>query len=85
MPKLLIVIARLNKGGTAQYISELALQLPKHGYQVLIATGFVQGQEIEDEITKKLPIRRIKNLGRKVDPIKDLKARAELKNLINEF
>jgi glycosyltransferase involved in cell wall biosynthesis len=85
MPKVLFVIARLNKGGTAQYIGELTQQLPKHGYQVLIATGFVQGQEIEDEITRKLPIKRINNLGRKVDPIKDLKSRAELKNLINEF
>ena len=83
--KILFVIARLNKGGTAQYIGELAQQLPKYGYQVLIATGFVQGQEIEDEITIKLPIKRIKNLGRKIDPIKDLKARTELKNLIYDF
>jgi glycosyltransferase involved in cell wall biosynthesis len=85
MPKVLFVIARLNKGGTAQYVGELAEQLPRYGYQVLIATGYVQGQEIEDEITKKLPIKRIKNLGRKVDLIKDLKARNELKHLIDKF
>jgi glycosyltransferase involved in cell wall biosynthesis len=85
MPKLLIVIARLNKGGTAQYIGQLATQLPKHGYKVLVATGQVQGQEIEDEITKTIPIARIKHLGRKISPINDLKARKKLKNLIKEF
>jgi glycosyltransferase involved in cell wall biosynthesis len=85
MPKLLIVIARLNKGGTAQYIGQLATQLPKHGYQVLVATGHVQGHEIEDEIIKKILITRIKRLGRKISPINDLKARNELKNVIKEF
>jgi glycosyltransferase involved in cell wall biosynthesis len=85
MPKLLIVIARLNKGGTSQYIGQLATQLPKHNYQVLVATGHVQGHEIEDEITKKIPIARIKHLGRKISPLNDLKSRYELKKLINEF
>ncbi len=85
MPKLLIVIARLNKGGTAQYIGQLATQLPKHGYQVLVATGNVQGHEIEDEITRKIQITRIKHLGRKISPVNDLKARNDLKKLIKEF
>lgn len=85
MPKILIVIARLNKGGTAQYIGQLAKELPKHKYQVLVATGHVQGHEIEDEITKEIPIKRIKNLGRKVSPLKDLKARSEIKKAIKKF
>ena len=85
MPKVLIVIARLNKGGTAQYIGQLAKELPKHKYQVLVATGHVQGAEIEDEIVKEIPIARIKHLGRKISPLNDLKARNEIKELIENY
>jgi glycosyltransferase involved in cell wall biosynthesis len=85
MHKILIVIARLNKGGTAAYISELVKQLPKKRYEVLIATGYVQGNEIEDESAKSLPIIRIKHLGRKISPKNDLKARHELKEVIDNY
>ncbi len=85
MPKILIVIARLNKGGTAQYIGQLAKALSKHKYQVLVATGYVQGHEIEDEIAKEIPIARINNLGRRVSPLKDLKARTEIQKLIDFY
>jgi glycosyltransferase involved in cell wall biosynthesis len=85
MHKILIVIARLNKGGTAAYISELVKQLPKKKYEVLIATGYVQGSEIEDESAKSLPIVRIKHLGRKISPINDLRARLELRKVIESF
>jgi len=85
MPKVLIVIARLNKGGTAQFISHFAKELPKHKYQVLVATGYVQGAEIEDEIVKEIPIARIRCLGRKISPLNDLKARNEIKELIDKY
>lgn len=85
MPKLLIVIARLNVGGTAQYIGELAKALPHKGYEVLIATGHVQGREIEDDVVKVLPIIRIKNLGRKISLFNDLRARSAIKDVIAQF
>jgi len=85
MHKILIVIARLNKGGTSAYISELVKQLPKKKYEVLIATGYVQGSEIEDESAKSLPIVRIKHLGRKISPLNDIRARLELKKVIESF
>lgn len=85
MAKVLVVIARLNVGGTAQYIGELAKNLAKHGHEVLVATGYVQGAEIEDEVANEIPIARVNNLGRKVAPLKDLRARAALKGLIHEF
>lgn len=85
MPKVLIIIARLNKGGTAQYIGELAKGLPRYGYQVLVATGYVQGHEIEDEIARSISISRIKNLGRRVHLINDLKARREIRRLIEFY
>jgi len=85
MARVLIVIARLNVGGTAQYIGELAKSLPKHGHEVLVATGYVQGAEVEDLVANEIPIRRISSLGRKVAPIKDFLARRELKELISEY
>jgi hypothetical protein len=43
--RVLHVIARLNVGGTARYITRLAEELPKHKIETFIATGFVQGSE----------------------------------------
>ena len=37
--RVLHVIARLNVGGTARYITQLANELPKHGIETLVATG----------------------------------------------
>jgi len=85
MPKVLIVIARLNVGGTAQYITELVRGLKGSKYELLIATGHVQGAEVEDSNTKELPIVRIAAMGRKVSLSADLKARGELKRVIDEY
>ena len=85
MPKVLIVIARLNVGGTAQYIGELTRGLKAHGYDVLVATGFVQGAEVEDDVAATLPLHRIDNLGRKISPSNDWKARKELQELIDGY
>ena len=35
--RVLHVIARLNVGGTARYITQLAQELPKHGIETFIA------------------------------------------------
>ena len=83
--KLLFVIARLNKGGTAQYLDELTRGMQARGHEVLIATGFVQGEEIEAESASSLPLHRIESLGRKISPLRDLAARRELIELINLY
>ena len=85
MPKVLIVIARLNVGGTAQYIAELVKGLEPSKYEVLVATGHVQGAEVEDAVVASLPIVRIPNMGRRISLFADLKARRELKKVIAEF
>ena len=85
MAKVLIVIARLNVGGTAQYVGQAVKSLVESGHEVLVATGFVQGFEVEDSVTKELPTKRIKGLGRKVSPAKDFSARRELKKLIASY
>jgi glycosyltransferase involved in cell wall biosynthesis len=80
--RVLHVIARLNVGGTARYITQLANELPKHGIETFVATGFVQGAEIEDESAQSIDLIRIKSMGRSISPIKDYFARMQLDKVI---
>jgi glycosyltransferase involved in cell wall biosynthesis len=80
--RVLHVIARLNVGGTARYITQLANELPKHGIETFVATGFVQGAEVEDESAQSIDLIRIKSMGRSIRPIKDHFARMQLEKVI---
>ena len=82
--RVLHVIARLNVGGTARYITQLANELPKHGIETFVATGFVQGAEIEDESAQSIDLIRIPSMGRSINPIKDHFARKQLDKIIAE-
>ena len=79
---VLHIIARLNLGGTAKYLITLSDGLNKAGINSLIATGYVQTGEIEDLEVKKLKPIRIKNFGRKISLINDLKAAREIREVI---
>jgi len=79
---VLQVIARLNLGGTAKYLITLNDGLNKEGIKSIIAAGYVQTGEIEDLEVKKLKPIRIKNLGRKISLINDLKAAKEAREVI---
>ena len=83
--RVLHVIARLNVGGTARYITQLANELPKHGIETFVATGFVQGDEIEDPSAASIDLIRIPALGRSISPIKDHLARRQLEKIIAEI
>ena len=82
--RVLHVIARLNVGGTARYITQLANELPKHGIETFVATGFVQGDEVEDPSAQSIDVIRIPALGRSINPIKDHLARKQLKKIIED-
>ena len=82
--KVLHVIARLNVGGTARYITQLANELPKQGIETFVATGFVQGAEVEDESAQSIDLIRIPSMGRSINPIKDHFARKQLDRIIFE-
>lgn len=82
--RVLHVIARLNVGGTARYITQLAHELPKHGIETFVAIGFVQGAEVEDESAQSIDIIRIPSMGRSINPIKDHFARKQLEKIIAE-
>ena len=79
---VLHISARLNLGGTTKYLITLNNGLNKAGIKSLIATGYVQTGEIEDLEVKKLKPIRVKNLGRKISLIIDLKAAKEVREVI---
>jgi len=71
----------MNVGGTARYVSELVKEIPNSK----LATGFVQGFEIEDPSLGRLEIVRIPHLGREISPIKDFRAWLELRRVIRQL
>jgi glycosyltransferase involved in cell wall biosynthesis len=83
--RVLHVIARLNVGGTARYITQLANELPKHGIETFVATGFVQGAEVEDPSAQSIDLIRVPAMGRSIRPIKDHLARKQLEKIIREI
>jgi glycosyltransferase involved in cell wall biosynthesis len=83
--RVLQVIARLNVGGTARYVGRLATDLPAHAVETLVASGCVQGAEVEDPVAQQLVIKRIAHLGRRINPIADLKALRELQQAVDAY
>lgn len=79
--KVLHVIARMNVGGTARYVGDLVESIPNSS----LATGYVQGSEIEDPVIKRISPYRIAHMGRRVSPINDIRAWIELRKLIREI
>jgi len=83
--RILQVIARMNVGGTARYLDTLVEGLQQRGNVVELATGFVQGDEVEDRCVDDMPIVRVPSMGRALDPRTDFKARAELAKIIKDL
>ena len=78
--QVLHVIARMNVGGTARYVGELVEKIPGSK----LATGYVQGSEIEDPSVENLAVLRVPHMGRKISLINDFRAWIELKKIIRE-
>jgi glycosyltransferase involved in cell wall biosynthesis len=68
----------MNVGGTARYVGELVENIPGS----LLATGFVQGSEIEDPCVRRLTTIRLSSLGRRIDPVNDYRAWVALRRII---
>jgi glycosyltransferase involved in cell wall biosynthesis len=82
--KILQVIARVNRGGTARWLNELTLGLRASGHEVLLAAGHVQEDETEDQIFGELGGHRIESLGRSISIFADVKALIEVRKYIVE-
>lgn len=70
----------MNVGGTARYVSKLVQAIPNSK----LATGFVQGSEVEDPLVSQLPLVRVNHLGRKISLVNDYKAWRELRAIVRE-
>jgi glycosyltransferase involved in cell wall biosynthesis len=71
----------MNVGGTARYVGDLVKNIPDS----VLATGYVQGSEIEDDVMKELPVFRVQHMGRKISPLNDFKAWLELRKIIHDL
>ena len=83
-PRVLHVIARYNIGGTARYLNNLFSKISSEA-EMLLAVGHVQGYEIEDSSLEYVNFERIEHLGRKINPISDLRAYLELRRLVKSY
>ena len=71
--KTIQVIARLNQGGTARWIETLVVGLRDSNHQVVLLSGSVETNEIEDQCFVDLGAIRVPGLGRSVSIAKDIK------------
>ena len=71
----------MNVGGTARYVGELVEKIPDNK----VATGYVQGLEIEDPCVQKLNVMRVRHMGRKISPLNDFRAWLELRKIVKEI
>ena len=78
---VLHVIARMNIGGTAHYVSQLVKEIPNSS----LATGNVQGLEVEDSSVAELRVFRLNHMGRKISVINDIRAWLELRQVIRNL
>ena len=76
------MIARVNLGGTARWLETLTAEQIAAGQEVVVATGHVQGDEVEDPGADTMPLVRLDRLGRAVSPFDDLVAMRELRDVI---
>ncbi len=83
--KVLHVIARVNLGGTARWLETLTAEQLAVGDEVVVATGHVQGDEVEDPDASSMPLVRLDRLGRAVSPLDDAWAVRELRDLIGDL
>ncbi len=83
--RILHVIARLNVGGAAQQVAQLAAAQAQGGHQVLVVAGTIpEGEESMEYLVEELgvPFRRLPELHRELAPARDVAATRKLAQII---
>ena len=83
--KVLHVIARMNVGGTATYLFNLLNGLQGSEVETKLVIGNVPSNEKEDTRVEQLDYQRIKGLSRAISPLKDLRARRQLWEIVDQY
>ncbi len=80
--KIIQMIARVNRGGTARWLDELIEELQKAGHQTVLYAGSVQGGETEDECFSNHNGKRIFGLVRSISLWGDLQAIMQVRRIL---
>ena len=83
--RIVQIIARYNKGGTANWLDLLVSGLRNEGDEVILIAGHVDSSEIEDENFTRLNGIRIENLKRDPSLLSDIKAFKELRIVLKKL
>lgn len=86
--RILRVIARLNMGGPAIHVSNLAAGLEPRGYETtLVAGSLARGEDSMAFLAERLdiPVRTIPELQREVSPIDDARSVMRMREIIREL
>jgi glycosyltransferase involved in cell wall biosynthesis len=83
--KVLHVIARMNVGGTATYLLNLLNGLDGSEVETKLLIGNVPSNEKEDTRVEQLDYQRITGLSRAISPFKDLRARRQLWEIVDQY
>ena len=81
MTKILYIVTLSDRGGAQRYVVDLATNLPKDQYEVVVAAGG-NGPLFGQLSAQGIVVYQLKNLVRQINPIKDIAAYLELKKLI---
>jgi glycosyltransferase involved in cell wall biosynthesis len=80
--KIVQLIARVNRGGTASWLKELIIELRAENHEVILYAGFVQDNETEDQCFTDLGGTRIQGLGRAISIKEDFIAFQQIRKLL---
>lgn len=86
--RVLRVIARLNMGGPAIHVSNLAAGLEPRGYETtLVAGSLARGEDSMAFLAERLgiPVRTVPELQREVSPIDDARSVRRMREIIREL
>lgn len=83
--RIVHVITRFNRGGTASWLKILIREQVKQGHDVFLLSGYVQENEIEDYFFNSFGGVRISTLGRKLSISNDLKSFLSLRSQLSKI
>ena len=83
--KVLHVIARMNVGGTATFLFNLLEGLENSKIETKLIIGSVPSNEKEDSRVEQLNYQRLPGLSRAIAPIRDLLARRQLWEIVDQY
>ena len=83
--RVLHVISRLNVGGTASWIDQLAISLQDGGHEVRIITGVTEKNEAQAHMNSRLDIKSLGNLKKKLSLGNDLRSFLQIRKEIKLF